>query len=43
MRTPVWLLPVRELMSVVVMIASYAGRAVDWRGYTLEARGFNPR
>ena len=42
-RTPVWLLPLRELMSVVVMVASYAGREVDWRGYTLEARGLNPR
>ena len=24
-------------MSVAVMIASYAGRQVDWRGYTLDA------
>ena len=38
-----WLLPLRELMSVAVMAASYAGRRVDWRGYTLEAEGFNPR
>jgi ceramide glucosyltransferase len=43
LRTPVWLLPVRELMSVVVMVASYAGRDVDWRGYTLQAEGFDPR
>jgi ceramide glucosyltransferase len=42
-RSPLWLLPVRELMSVAVMAASYAGRRVDWRGYTLEAEGFNPR
>ncbi|HXA21027.1 MAG TPA: glycosyltransferase [Acetobacteraceae bacterium] len=42
-RTPVWLLPLRELMSVAVMVASYAGRQVDWRGHTLEAEGFNPR
>jgi ceramide glucosyltransferase len=41
--SPVWLLPLRELMSVGVMIASYAGREVDWRGHTLEARGLNPR
>ena len=33
-RTPLWLLPLRELMSVAVMIASYAGRRVDWRGHT---------
>ncbi len=42
-RTPLWLLPLRELMSVVVMAASYAGRRVDWRGHTLEAEGFKPR
>ncbi len=42
-RSPVWLLPLRELMSVAVMVASYAGRQVDWRGHTLQAEGFNPR
>ena len=42
-RAPLWLLPVRELMSVAVMVASYAGRRVDWRGHELEAEGFNPR
>jgi ceramide glucosyltransferase len=42
-RAPLWLLPLRELMSVAVMIASYAGRRVDWRGHELEAEGFNPR
>ena len=42
-RTPLWLLPLRELMSVAVMAASYAGRQVDWRGHTLEAEGFDPR
>ena len=31
---PLWLLPLRELMSVVVMAASYAGRRVEWRGHT---------
>jgi ceramide glucosyltransferase len=34
---PVWLLPLRELMSVGVMVASYAGREVDWRGHRLNA------
>jgi len=34
-----WLLPLRELMSVVVMIASYGGTWVEWRGVTLEADG----
>jgi ceramide glucosyltransferase len=42
-RTPLWLLPLRELMSVAVLAASYAGRQVDWRGHTLQAEGFNPR
>jgi|SRR5271166_1182711 len=42
-RTPLWLLPLRELMSVAVMAASYAGRQVDWRGHTLQAEGFDPR
>jgi ceramide glucosyltransferase len=35
--TPLWLLPLRDLMSVVVMIASYGSRRVDWRGYAMEA------
>ena len=42
-RAPLWLLPLRELMSVAVMAASYAGRRVEWRGHTLEAEGFGPR
>jgi ceramide glucosyltransferase len=42
-RSPLWLLPVRELMSVGVMFASYAGRRVDWRGHTMQAEGFDPR
>ena len=42
-RTPLWLLPLRELMSVAVMVASYAGRQVDWRGHTMQAEGFDPR
>jgi ceramide glucosyltransferase len=36
-RPPLWLLPVRELLSVGVMLASYAGVRVDWRGQTLHA------
>jgi ceramide glucosyltransferase len=42
-RSPVWLLPLRELMSVAVMVASYAGREVEWRGHRLQAEGLNPR
>jgi ceramide glucosyltransferase len=38
-RAPLWLLPVRELLSVGVMLASYAGLRVDWRGEILQADG----
>ena len=34
---PVWLLPFRDIMSVAVMLASYGGRHVIWRGYGLNA------
>jgi ceramide glucosyltransferase len=34
---PVWLLPFRDILSVTVMIASYGGRRVMWRGHGLEA------
>lgn len=36
-RCPVWLLPLRDVLSVAVMLASYAGRRVDWRGHVLHA------
>lgn len=34
---PVWLLPVRDVLSIIVMMASYGGRRVIWRGHGLEA------
>jgi ceramide glucosyltransferase len=34
---PVWLLPLRDILSVVVMLASYGGRQVTWRGHDLHA------
>ncbi|WP_158931872.1 bacteriohopanetetrol glucosamine biosynthesis glycosyltransferase HpnI [Acidisphaera sp. S103] len=34
---PVWLLPLRDVFSVAVMLASYGGRQVDWRGHGLHA------
>jgi ceramide glucosyltransferase len=34
---PVWLLPLRDLLSVTVMLVSYGGRQVDWRGHGLRA------
>jgi ceramide glucosyltransferase len=34
---PVWLLPLRDVLSMAVMLASYGGRHVIWRGYGLQA------
>jgi ceramide glucosyltransferase len=36
-RGPLWLLPLRDLLSVAEWVVSHAGRQVDWRGQTLEA------
>jgi ceramide glucosyltransferase len=36
-RSPLWLLPIRDLLSVCEWVVSHAGRRVDWRGLTLEA------
>jgi ceramide glucosyltransferase len=33
--TPVWLLPLRDFMSVAVLLASYASDRVEWRGRTM--------
>ncbi|MEI7710480.1 MAG: bacteriohopanetetrol glucosamine biosynthesis glycosyltransferase HpnI [Rhodospirillales bacterium] len=38
---PVGLLPLRELLSVGIMLASYAGKKVDWRGHTMHAAGYD--
>jgi ceramide glucosyltransferase len=35
---PVWLLPLRDLMSVLVMVASYRSQAVRWGGEQMTAR-----
>jgi ceramide glucosyltransferase len=35
LRAPLWLLPLREAMSVCVMMASYRTRRVHWRGHTM--------
>ena len=32
---PVWLLPLRDLLSVAVILASYGGSQVAWRGHVL--------
>lgn len=34
---PVWLLPLRDLISIAVVVASFAGRDVQWRGRTMRA------
>lgn len=36
-RVPLWLLPIRDVLSVAVMLASYGGRRVDWRGHAMDA------
>ena len=32
---PIWLLPLRDLLSVMVILASYGGSEVAWRGHVL--------
>ncbi|MBO0711483.1 MAG: glycosyltransferase, partial [Acetobacteraceae bacterium] len=36
-QAPVWLLPLRELLSVAVLIASFLSDRVEWRGHALVA------
>jgi ceramide glucosyltransferase len=36
-RCPVWLVPLRDILSAAEWLVSHAGRQVDWRGQTLEA------
>lgn len=36
-RAPVLLLPLRDLLSIGVLLASFCGNAVEWRGQTLSA------
>jgi ceramide glucosyltransferase len=38
-RPALWLLPARDLLSVAVMVASFAGRRVEWRGHAMAAGG----
>jgi len=40
---PVWLLPVREALSFVILLASYAGNHVEWRGHVLSAASKSPQ
>lgn len=34
---PVWLLPLRDWLSIGILLASYTGRRVEWRGTSMEA------
>ncbi len=36
-RAPVWLLPLRDIMSVAGLVASYNGDGVVWRGHSMHA------
>jgi len=38
-RAPIWLLPVRDVLSVGVLLASFAGDRVDWRGRAMRVDG----
>ena len=35
--TPIWLLPLRDIMSVIVILVSHGGDRVEWRGQVLHA------
>ena len=41
--SPLWLLPARDIMSATVVLASYCGARVVWRGNVLRATGYRPR
>jgi ceramide glucosyltransferase len=41
-RTPAWLLPLRDLLSVAEIVASFCGDTVVWRGRTLHTGGAEP-
>jgi ceramide glucosyltransferase len=36
-RHPIWLFPLRDLMSMTVLVASHAGRRVEWRGQIMHS------
>lgn len=40
---PIWLLPLRDLLSIAVLLASYAGDRVEWRGHVMRATGVPDR
>jgi ceramide glucosyltransferase len=37
---PIWLLPLRDLMSMLIAFASYGGDKVEWRGRVMHTTGF---
>jgi hypothetical protein len=37
-KTPVWLPPLRDVLSVAVLLAAYAGDEVAWRGHVLNTQ-----
>ncbi len=41
-RLPIWLLPLRDLMSIAVLLASHAGTRVEWRGQVLDTAQTEP-
>ncbi len=41
-RAPIWLLPLRDLMSIAVVLASYTSDEVEWRGEVLRTSLIKP-
>jgi ceramide glucosyltransferase len=40
---PIWLFPLRDLISMTIMLASYGGDQVEWRGQMMSAGRIAPR
>lgn len=40
---PIWLLPLRDLLSIAIILASYASDKVEWRGQMMHTRPNSPQ
>lgn len=41
-RIPIWLLPLRDLLSIGILLAAHCGRQVEWRGQILQTASIAP-
>jgi ceramide glucosyltransferase len=41
-KAPIWLLPLRDLLSIAIILASYASDKVEWRGQMMHTRPNSP-